>query len=328
MVSWMPVVFVVGIFLVASATTNAFLAVGNGPRKPMPMAFSPRRRGCNRGGVGALRATLENNERYTELHTEVLSIASELWGETEIPRLDGGDESSPTVPLVEGEAQLPEGLSFEERGDFFREKAMGGCPKYQHSYGLLLWSGFAGIERNAEESARFHAAAACQHHLDGMAVFGGCLRTGTGLRIKKKAKKKQPKGKGKTKEKKTNTVALGLELIEFCAEAGNPTGINKKAALLESNGNDFEAVNLYEASLKAGKANALLRFNLGWCLVNGQGVDRKDRENGIALWKEATEMAPDEGSEEAAWSLYQEFLRDDPKEAQRWLDLAEDLGFS
>jgi len=97
---------------------------------------------------------------------------------------------------------------------------------------------------------------------------------------------------------------------------------------MESNGNDFEAVNLYEASLKTGKANALLRFNLGWCHVNGQGVNRKDREKGIALWKEATEMAPDEGSEEAAWSLYQEFLRDDPKEAQRWLDLAEDLGFS
>ena len=264
--------------------------------------------------------TPENYALCTELCEEIASIAEELWDGANIPclsltRYNVTRDEERVTRLCEGEAELPNHVTFAERGDYLREKALGGCPKAQHSYGLLLWSGFAGIQQSSQESAKFHAAAACQQHLDGMAVFGGCLRTGTGI-----PKKKKPKPK-------TNRVALGLTVIDFCASVGNPTGVNKQAALLESNGNDSKAMELYEACLESGRVNALLLFNLGWCLVNGIGVANTNRERGIAMLKEATELAPDQGSEEAAWNLYQEYVRDDPKEAQRWLDLAEELGY-
>lgn len=266
--------------------------------------------------ANTLSITPENEAIYTELCEEIKLIAEELWDRDDIPRLLSTGEAKCFSRMFEGEAELPSHISFAERGDYFRKEALRGCPRAQHSYGLMLWSGFGGVTQNAEESAKFHAAAASQYHLDGMAVFGGCLRTGTGL---PKKKKKKPK---------TNRVALGLKAIDFCASVGNPTGVNKQAALLESNGNDFQAMELYEACLKSSRVNALLLFNLGWSCVNGLGVEKADRDRGISLWKEATDMAPDEGSEEAAWYLYQEYARDDPKEAQRWLDLSKELGYS
>lgn len=299
---------------------------------------------------GQLCTTLENDAVYTELSEEIEVIARELWDGVEIPRLtptasttnnnnnepttcttpDGGEQQQQQQRmsvLFEGEAELPADIPFSERGDYFRKEALRGCPKAQHSYALLLWSGFADIEQDPEESAKFHAAAACQHHLDGMAVFGGCLRTGTGI-----PKKKKKKSKTKPTTPKRNTVALGLKAIEFCASQaiGNPSGVNKQAALLEYNGDDLRAFELYEACWKSGRANAGLLFNLGWCLVHSKrkGIDRdRDRARGISLWKEAVEMAPDQGSEEAAWNLFKEYIRDDPKEAQHWLDLAEELGY-
>ena len=102
--------------------------------------------------------------------------------------------------------------------------------------------------------------------------------------------------------------------------------MNKKAALLESNGDDYEAVRLYEECLASDRSNALLLFNLGWSYFNGVGVDRKDRTKGISMWKQAIEMAPDQGSEEAAFHLYEEFIRDDPREASHWVDIAAELG--
>ena len=301
---------------------------------------------------GQLCTTPENDIVYSELYEEIEAIARELWGGDEIPRLttptastttnnnnnnktttcttpeEGGQQQQGMSVLFEGEAELPGDIPFSERGDYFRREALRGCPKAQHSYALLLWSGFAGIEQDPEESAKFHAAAACQHHLDGIAVLGGCLRTGTGIPKPKKVKK----SKTKPAPPKRNTVALGLKAIVFCAsqEVGNPTGVNKEGALLEYNGDDLRAFELYEACWKSGRANALLLFNLGWCLVHSKrkGIDcDSDRARGISFWKEATEMAPDEGSEEAAWNLFKEYIRDDPKEAQHWLDLAEDLGY-
>jgi len=286
-----------------------------------------------------LCTTPETDAVYTELFEEIEVLARELWDGGEMPRLTpGAATNNETVApegdrrasvLFEGEKDLPEDVPFSERGGYFRKEALRGCPNAQHSYGLLLWSGFAGTERDPEESAKFHAAAACQHHLDGIAVFGGCLRTGTGM---PKKKKKKPKAKTTTKPQRTiDAVALGLNSIDFCAShaIGNPTGVNKKAALFESDGDDFRAVELYEACWRSGRANALLLFNLGWCLLHGKGVQQKnnDRDWGISLWKEATEMAPNEGSEEAAWNLYQEYVRDDPREAQHWLDLAQKLGY-
>lgn len=249
----------------------------------------------------ARSCTAQNEESCNVILEEIKLIAQELWKGGEIPVL-----SSTEGCVLEGEAELIDGVAFPERAEYFRREALRGCPKSQHSYGLLLWSGFGSVQRDDEVSAKFHAAAASQHHLDGMAVLGGCLRSGTGVK---------------------QNVALGLNIIEYCASTGNPTGVNKKAALLESNDDDFGAVKLYEDSFKSGRVNALLLFNLGWCLVNGRGVNQKDTGRGVLLWKEAARKAPDEGSEEASWYLYEEFRRDNPKEAQEWLELAEELGY-
>lgn len=249
----------------------------------------------------------KNMELCNEIMDEIKLVAQELWGGNEIPVLpDSALDESLDSSVVEGEAHLGDGVTFKDRADYFRKDALKGCPKSQHSYGLLLWSGFGGVQKDAKASAKFHAAAASQKHLDGMSVLGGCLRTGTGVK---------------------QNVSLGLKIIDYCASVGNPTGVNKKAALLESNQDDFGAVRCYEDCLESDRVNALLLFNLGWCYISGQGVNKKDRDKGISLWKSAAGRAPDEGSEEAGWYLYQEYKRDDPKEANRWLDLAEDLGF-
>lgn len=236
---------------------------------------------------------------------EVRAIAQELWGEEKIPTLV--TDESLVVEIKQGEARC-EGVAYSDRAEYFRSQALDpGCPKAQHSYGLLLWSGFAGIERDSKESAKFHAAAACQNHLDGLAVLGGCLRTGTGISKK--------------------NVALGLELIDHCASLQNPTGVNKRAALLEQNQDELGAFHLYTKCHDCGKANALLLFNLGWYHMHGI-CTKKNRDKGIQLWTEAaTNMAPDEGSEEAAWHLSQEFAREDPKQGRKWLDLAGELGY-
>jgi TPR repeat protein len=242
----------------------------------------------------------------SELEREVLLVAERLWG--------GSKELQRAVPdLIQnppyaswGEASLPASISYSERAIWWQEQACTGDARAQHSLGLVLWSGF-GISKDEVASAKWHAAAAAQHHLDGMALLGGCLRTGTGV--------------------PTKDVTLGLQLIDYCAQQWNPTGINKKAALLEANDDYRGAVDLYTGCLERGNANALLLVNLGYCLVHGDGIDKKDVQRGQELWKEATVMAPDEGCEEASWFLYQQYARDDEREARRWLQLAADLGY-
>ena len=310
--------------------------------------------------------TPEEEDFYWELHEDIKILAQELWEGEELPCLSPtrstvtiNDASSASSPLfIEGEAHMPNNIPFSERGEYFRQQALKGCPRSQHSYGLLLWNGFVSsasgdegsgdengglwIERNPQESAKFHAAAAYQHHLDGIAVFGGCLRTGTGLEGVEKQSSKMKKTNSKSKQsttskvlrKRSDNLALGLKIIDFCSSVGNPSGVNKKGALLESNGDESKSVKLYKECVESGRANAFLRFNLGWSLIQGF-VDadsssnrvQKDVNGGIDLWKEATELAPDEVTEEAAWNLYKEYEREDPMEAQKWLDLANDLGY-
>jgi len=242
-----------------------------------------------------------------DLQKKIQTIAKHLWGKNDIPTLKPFTENDGT--LTEGEATLNDDISFSQRADIFYEEAINGCPKAQHSYALLLWNGFGGVEQDPEASARFHAAAAFQNHLDGMALLGACLRTGSGME---------------------EDEALGIKLINYCASQGNPTGVNKKAALVDSYEeyrDEYEAVRLYEECYESGRVNAMLLFNLGWCLVNGEGVDRKDVGRGIDLWKEAANMAPDEGSEEAVFGIYEAYKRDDPQEAEKWLDMAVELGY-
>mmetsp|Transcript_128692 Transcript_128692/g.191781 ORF Transcript_128692/g.191781 Transcript_128692/m.191781 type:complete len:297 (-) Transcript_128692:75-965(-) len=267
------------------------------------LSTPPRSRGsiCTRGCLTT------NKGARNDIVEEIKLVAQELWAGEKIPVLASTTTTEDTIfdTINEGEADLDE-VAFIDRAEHFRREALRGCPKAQHSYALLLWNGFGGVQRDKEASAKFHAAAAYQNHLDGMAVLGGCLRTGTGVK---------------------RNVALGLKTIDYCASTGNPTGVNKKAALLEANQDNVGAMKLYEECLKSGRVNALLLFNLGWCLINGQGVDKKDKDRGISLWEEAAKKAPDEGSEEAAWHLYHEYNFDNPRYAMAWLVLAEQLGY-
>lgn len=119
---------------------------------------------------------------------EIEDIARELWAEKSIPSTtknahDMYDERDNTIEFIEGEKEFPldNNEHYSQRSNYFRDAANEGCPKAQHSLGLLLWSGFGNVETNPEESAKYHAAAARQYHLDAIAVLGGCLRTGTGV---------------------------------------------------------------------------------------------------------------------------------------------------
>jgi TPR repeat protein len=255
----------------------------------------------------------ENNDKNNQLQI--------IEGEAKYKKYD---DSSSTNNNNTTKHKHKQSSSYSDRFEYFQKKAVEeGCPKAQHSYALLLWNGFCSYTSNsnssddAVESAKFHAAAAYQNHLDSIAVFGGCLRTGSGVK---------------------KNVPLGLKLIEYSASMGNPTGINKKAALLEQlNDDEVGAFHLYQTCYDSGigvgsrsgsgRVNALLLFNLGWYYVNGLGIERKDVGKGIELWKDAADMAPDEGSEESAWYLYEHYKRDDPREAQKWFDLAFELGY-
>jgi hypothetical protein len=236
------------------------------------------------------------------LTKEIRSIAEKLWGGSEQLKNLILPEAS-TNNLLSGESPFS-GTNYSDRAIFFESQAKLGDPQAQHSLGLLLWSGFCG-KKDEIASAQWHAAAAAQNHLDGMAVLGGCLRTGTGV---------------------TKNVELGLRLIEYSATQHNPTGVNKKAALEESNSNYHAAFQLCEKCMQTSQPNALLFMNLGWCLMEGEGTS-KDVKRGEEMWHKAAEMAPDEGSEEAAWFLYRHYLREDEKEALKWLQLAAALGY-
>lgn len=216
----------------------------------------------------------------------------------------------------QGEMPLPSSIPYSERLAYFMQAANEGDPRAQHSVGLLLWNGFtsSSIEEDATTidpaaSARWHAAAAVQGNLDALAVFGGCLRTGTGV--------------GKCKN-----IALGLRCIEFAASVGNPSGVNKKAALMEGNDDYSTAMKLYRECYEdtSKRKNALLLFNLGYCLIHGEGIDH-NIEEGEQLWKDAIKLAPEEGSEESAWFLYQQYSeRRDSNMAKHYMDIAADLG--
>jgi TPR repeat protein len=287
-------------------------------------------------GCGKQKEEEEEKELYNEIYKKIQLVALELWKGDEITlstiiddacannNNNNNNNNTTIFSFSEGEATLEPNINFSERCSYFKNKAIHtGCPASQHSYGLLLWNGYstttgstrgsASASASASDavlSAKFHSAAALQHHLDGIAIMGGIIRTGTGI------------------PKKFKNIELGIQIIDYCASVGNPAGINKKAALLEKEDNYVDAVQLYENSILNGRINALLLFNLGWCLINGRNENnKKDSIRGIQLWKDAVALAPDQGSEEAAWFLYKEYERDDPKEAKHWYDIAIDLGY-
>jgi TPR repeat protein len=104
--------------------------------------------------------------------------------------------------------------------------------------------------------------------------------------------------------------------------------VNKKAALMEANDDYSTAMKLYRECYEdeSKRKNALLLFNLGYCLIHGEGIDH-NIEEGEQLWKDAVMLAPEEGSEESAWFLYQQYSeRRDSNMAKHYLDIAADLG--
>ena len=243
----------------------------------------------------------------SDIKSAIHNIAVDLWGDqSALDKVATDDDIDP----LQGEMKLPSKIPITERYAYFLEEAKRGDARAQHSVGLLLWNGFASVGIDPEASARWHAAAAVQGNIDALAVFGGCLRTGIGV------------------GKHNKNIALGLKCIEYAASVGNPSGVNKKGAMLESNDDWFNAAQLYEKHCidKSTRNNALLLFNWGYCLVNGNGVEQ-DTQAGETIWKESVDMAPDEGSEEAAYFLYEQCVRDDIGEARRWLEISAELGY-
>ncbi len=267
-----------------------------------------------------------------DISHDVRSVAETLWGspeslgsvlmsQTEDHTIINDEEDRTNNAIIchpnqQGEMPLPSSIPISQRFSYFKQQAQHAAdPRAQHSTGLLLWNGFTLSEQTSidpEASARWHAAAAVQGNLDALAVLGGCLRTGTGV--------------GKCKN-----IALGLRCIEYAASVGNPSGVNKKGAMMESNDDYIGAMKLYRECYQdeSKRTNALLLFNLGYCLIHGgEGVDdHGDVQEGEKLWRDAVALAPDEGSEEAAWFLYQQYSeRGDVMEARHYLDTAADLG--
>ena len=99
--------------------------------------------------------------------------------------------------------------------------------------------------------------------------------------------------------------------------------------MMESNDDYHGAMRLYRECYQdeTKRINALLLFNLGYCLVHHYG-ESSDVEEGEQLWKQAVERAPEEGAEEAAWFLSQQYSsrRDTKKMASYYLNVAADLG--
>lgn len=153
--------------------------------------------------------------------------------------------------------------------------------------GLLLYTGVGGAPRDERASAQWHAAAAAQGNVDGLATLGGCIRRGVGAE---------------------QNEAVGVRLIEAAASAGSAVGLTKLGALHDEGASGYQAdswraAQCYERVAEQGSALGL--FNHGWALVHGIGTAR-DVERGLEAWWAAMALAPDDGAEEAAFFLYDE----------------------
>ncbi|KAL7542479.1 hypothetical protein ACHAXR_011813 [Thalassiosira sp. AJA248-18] len=330
----------IAILLSVAIATNGLIPIQSGTKT---ITLEQRQRQCRQYPLyaaidGGHKKTNDGDNNNiiaipTDIACDVRSIAETLWdngpeGSLGAVMMAHGHDNASDASIItcnqlrQGEMPLPKSVPFSQRFPYFIERARKGDPRAQHSIGLLLWNGFAASSEAAtmdddasridpEASARWHAAAAVQGNIDAVAVLGGCLRTGTGV--------------GKCKN-----ISLGLRCIEYAASMGNPSGVNKKAAMMESNDDYIGAMRLYRECYdnEAKRKNALLLFNLGYCLVHhGDGGVNRNAEDGEQLWRDAVKLAPEEGSEEAAWFLYQQYAaRDDEKMAREFLNAAADLG--
>jgi TPR repeat protein len=201
-----------------------------------------------------------------------------------------------------------------ERFAAVKDAAHNRDPLAMHTLGLLHYSGVGGASRDETKSAYWHAAAAAEGNIEALATLGGCVRRGVGAAQDK---------------------SIGIVIIEACAAAGSAVGLVKLGVMHEEGAvpglpPDFNAAaNLFEraaavrladggatdggvtggggGSDEPGRArrSALGLFHHGFACMYGIGVAR-DVEAAAAAWLAAARLAPDDGSEEAAWGLFLE----------------------
>lgn len=228
-------------------------------------------------------------------------------------------EDEDLLPLpAQGEyAFAPAALeTYDQRFSIIEQPAYeGDDATAMQTMGLLYYSGVGGAPHADERfSAQWHAAAAARGNLDAMATLGGCLRRGVG------AEKHEE---------------VGLTLIQAAAAAGSPAGL-VKLGILHDEGesglaqDSWAAVQCFERAAADG-SSALGLFNHGWALFHGIGTAR-DVERGLAQMAAAAALAPDDGSEEAAYFLYEERLAMSEQQVEAYrpgakLRLAASLGY-
>ena len=252
------------------------------------------------------------------------AAAIQSLGESSVRR--HGQSSSSLPP--QGEYEFDDTTDWSARGDVVAVKAASGSGsgdgRAAHTLGLLLHSGCGGVGRpDPSASASYHAAAARAGNMCGLAVLGGCIRRGVGAEREE---------------------ATGLLLIRAAAAVGSPAGLNKLGVLYEEGcgmgGYDGPegggiaidptmAAKCYEQSAAAGSALGL--FYHGWSLFHGVGTARNELA-GLEAWKASAAKAPDDGSEEAAYQLWEEHARQQRPTTKRrdlepthWLRLAAQL---
>ena len=229
---------------------------------------------------------------------------------------DGGtaqDDGAAPMMARQGEHSFAADVPYARRFEAVEPLAYAGDSRAQHTLGLLLYSGVGGAACDVEASAQWHAAAAAQGNIEALAVLGGCVRRGVGA---------------------AQDEEVGVALIEAAAAAGSPVGLSKLGALYEEGEGGYpedlwQAARCFEQAAATGSALGL--FNHGWALVHGKGVAR-DVPRGFEAWRAAAALAPDDGSEEAAYYLYEErgLLADgewDRSQAVACLRLSASLGF-
>jgi len=207
-----------------------------------------------------------------------------------LPAADDDDDQSALPPLPpQGEFAFATD-DHASRAATVEEAAFGGCSRAQHTLGLLTFGGVGGCEEaDLRGSAYWHAAAAAQGNLDALATLGGCVRRGAGV---------------------AQDEAAGVALIEAAAAAGSPCGLCKLGVLHDEgtlpggSAHPTEGARLFARAAEGG-GSALGLFHHGWALVHGIGAAR-DVEAGMRAWRAATDLAPDDGAEEAAYHLYKE----------------------
>ena len=100
---------------------------------------------------------------------------------------------------------------------------------------------------------------------------------------------------------------VGRTIIEAAAAAESPVALCKLGVMHDEGCGQqrdaWQAARCFEAA--AAQGSALGQFNWGWALVHGIGVSR-DVPAGIAQWVAAMDQAPNDGSEEAAYQLFEE----------------------